>query len=342
MNLLVKDIGGILGYSPGGGSIANGGAVVMNLNTFGTGAGCPVSGIQPGAPFNLGRTNTHEIGHFFTLDHPWGPAAPSCAADDGFADTPNTGQETYFCPANGSEISCGNTVLTMNFMDYVNDACMYMFTPQQMAAADAYISAVIAPAIKPGVCTPATPTFNLLADNDEVLSCPDTDTEAVFTFTYSTVQDFDETTTFSASGQPAGTTVSFTPPSRSTDGPVTMTINNLMGSAQGDYTITVTGTSATENKSVDVTLKNNCTSIECDTYASAQNLNLTITDGSGGNPGMPLLTNVITVPDIGPIESLTLNVDVSHTYVSDLNCSYHTSRQHHFCGCMEWKLYRQR
>jgi len=69
MNFLIKPIGR-LGYSPLGGSLANGGTVVMNLNAFGSGSGCP--GFQPGAPYNLGRTVTHELGHFYSLEHPWG------------------------------------------------------------------------------------------------------------------------------------------------------------------------------------------------------------------------------------------------------------------------------
>jgi hypothetical protein len=66
MNILVKNInGGILGYSPLGGSIAAGQSVVLNLFAFGSGAGCPNSGVVPGAPYNLGRTVTHEVGHFY-------------------------------------------------------------------------------------------------------------------------------------------------------------------------------------------------------------------------------------------------------------------------------------
>ena len=56
MNFLIKDIGGgLLGFSPLGGNIAAGQAVTMNLGAFGSGAGCPDSGIVPGAPYDLGR-----------------------------------------------------------------------------------------------------------------------------------------------------------------------------------------------------------------------------------------------------------------------------------------------
>ncbi|OUR93968.1 hypothetical protein A9Q87_04485 [Flavobacteriales bacterium 34_180_T64] len=316
MNFLVKDIGGgLLGYSPGGGNLTQGMAVVMNLFSFGTGGGCAGSGIAPQAPFNLGRTVTHELGHFYNLQHTWGPAGPSCATDDGFADTPNTGVETYFCPAAGSAPGCvgGESILTMNYMDYVDDACMYMFTPDQMNAVDAYITTIIAPQIKPGVCAPAVPTFNMVAVESELSTCPDTDTQAVFTFNYTTVEGFNETTTFSAVGEPAGTTVAFNPTSRNDDGSFTMTVNGLFGSVLGEYTITVTGTSTSETKSVEVLLKNTCAVIVCDPYPSAMNLGIPIVDG---NPGIAAST--INIPDSGTIESMTVTVNLDHTWVADL------------------------
>ncbi|MBK8503408.1 MAG: hypothetical protein IPL46_15030 [Saprospiraceae bacterium] len=45
--------------------------------------GGPNSGAS--APFNLGRTVTHEVGHFLGLDHIWGDG---CQVDDGITDTP--------------------------------------------------------------------------------------------------------------------------------------------------------------------------------------------------------------------------------------------------------------
>ncbi|NRA93238.1 MAG: hypothetical protein HRU26_11240, partial [Psychroserpens sp.] len=274
MNFLVKPIGGILGYSPLGGNVTAGGAVVINTNTFGSGSGCPASGIVPQFPYNQGRTTTHELGHFYGLNHPWGPAGPTCAQDDGFTDTPNTGQETYGCPNAGSQVSCGNVVLHMNYMDYVNDACMYMFTPQQMGQVNAYVGGVLQSQFNVGVCGPGTPGFNLTANNSPISSCPNLDMSVDFSISYTTIAGFNENTTFSATGVPAGATVSFTPGSLNTDGDVTMTIGNLGATAQGTYTITVTGTSNSVTESVDVVLENNCTQIVCDTVASAQNLNL--------------------------------------------------------------------
>ncbi|MCB9361759.1 MAG: hypothetical protein H6588_10710, partial [Flavobacteriales bacterium] len=83
--------------------------------------------------------------------------------------------------------------------------------------------------------------------------CPTED--AVYNFTYNTFLSFNETTTFSASGQPAGSVVTFNPTTATADGtPVTMTISNLNASMVGSYTITITGTSTSVTKNNDVTM----------------------------------------------------------------------------------------
>ena len=140
MNFLVKDIGGgLLGFSPLGGNIAAGQAVTMNLGAFGSGAGCPDSGIVPGAPYDGGRTTTHELGHFFNLQHPF---SGSCTTDDGIADTPNIADPNYGCPNPGTINGCedGEFALTMSYMDYGNDACLYMFSEGQTDVVDAYVA----------------------------------------------------------------------------------------------------------------------------------------------------------------------------------------------------------
>jgi len=146
MNFIIKDTGaGNLGYSPLTGNVANGMAVVMNTICYGTGAGCPTSSIVPGAPYNLGRTVTHELGHFFGLNHTFivdGGTSCAPADGDGIADTPKVAGSTYGAPANGSVDGCvaGEKALTMNYMDYVNDASMYMFTPDQATIVEAFVT----------------------------------------------------------------------------------------------------------------------------------------------------------------------------------------------------------
>ncbi|NHM00779.1 zinc-dependent metalloprotease [Flavobacterium difficile] len=180
MNFVVRNIsGGILGYSPLGGSPNAGQTVVMDNNAFASGAGC--TGYVPGAPYNLGRTVTHELGHFFNLDHTFKSGnqnATNCAGadQDGIADTPKQAAATYGCAAAGSIDACNapEKVLSMNYMDYSNDACMYMFTEGQKNVMLAYINSIVSD-FKPNVLNnstfatsgfsiypnPSTGTFNL-------------------------------------------------------------------------------------------------------------------------------------------------------------------------------------
>lgn len=85
------------------------------------------------APFDLGRTTTHEIGHWLNLRHIWGDDGTGCAGSDFVADTPNQGGPNYGKPT-FPQISCGNGPngdMFVNFMDYVDDAAMVMFTAEQ-------------------------------------------------------------------------------------------------------------------------------------------------------------------------------------------------------------------
>jgi hypothetical protein len=88
-----------------------------------------------GNVYNLGRTATHEVGHYFGLKHVWGDDNGTCSIDDGIADTPLQGDNTYGCPAfprldNCSSVAPG--IMFMNYMDYTDDACMHLFTAGQV------------------------------------------------------------------------------------------------------------------------------------------------------------------------------------------------------------------
>jgi Pregnancy-associated plasma protein-A len=133
LNVWVCELsGGLLGYAqfPGGPAATDG--VVIAHDAFGTtGTAAP--------PFNLGRTATHEIGHWLNLYHIWGDDGTGCAGTDYVDDTPNQSGENTGCPT-FPKISCDNGPngdLFVNYMDYVDDPCMVMFTKGQVLRMDA-------------------------------------------------------------------------------------------------------------------------------------------------------------------------------------------------------------
>ncbi len=97
------------------------------------------------------------------------------------------------------------------------------------------------------------PDFTITTLNGSLRACQATGS-IVYNFTYTTLEGFNENTVFSASGNPAGSTITFNPASRSTTGTFTMTVGNLGGAALGDYSIVVTGTSASITKTRTVVL----------------------------------------------------------------------------------------
>ncbi len=121
---------GILGYAqfPGGSSATDG--VVIHTNAFGRGA------YSLFTTYNKGRTATHEVGHWLNLRHIWGDA--TCGSDL-VNDTPTHNTANYGCPAAGHLSTCTGTPveMTMNYMDYTDDRCMYMFTVGQKARINA-------------------------------------------------------------------------------------------------------------------------------------------------------------------------------------------------------------
>jgi hypothetical protein len=149
-----------LGYSnlPGGSpSIYDG--VVVDYRAFGTvgAVNLPSPGINP---YNKGRTTTHELGHFFNLYHPWGTGAdnPSCLSNpDLVADTPPTSGPFTGCPSH-PRVSCDSTAMFMNFMDYVNDNCMNIFTNGQKTRMLAALNSNARKGLKNAVDCSSTPT----------------------------------------------------------------------------------------------------------------------------------------------------------------------------------------
>lgn len=129
LNIWVCNLGGgVLGYAqfPGGSAATDG--VVVTHTAFGTTG-------TAAAPFNKGRTATHEVGHWLNLFHIWGDDGTACTGSDNVNDTPNAAGPNYGCPS-FPKLSCSNGPngdMHMNYMDYSDDACMYMFTNGQKA-----------------------------------------------------------------------------------------------------------------------------------------------------------------------------------------------------------------
>jgi len=121
LNFWVCDLsGGLLGYAqfPGGAASTDG--VVCDYQYVGD-IGTAT------APFNLGRTGTHEVGHWLNLRHIWGDG--NCNADDFVSDTPVSDASNVGCAI--GHVSCGTTDMVQNYMDYSDDACMNLYTVGQ-------------------------------------------------------------------------------------------------------------------------------------------------------------------------------------------------------------------
>ncbi|MEO6693596.1 MAG: M43 family zinc metalloprotease [Ignavibacteria bacterium] len=168
LNIWVCNLGSYLGYAqfPGGPAATDG--VVVGYQYFGnTGAAV--------YPFDKGRTATHEVGHWINLRHIWGDDGTGCTGSDLVTDTPNQADENYGCPGFPT-ISCSNGPngeMYMNYMDYTDDRCMFMFTIGQSSRMSAALNGTRASILTSNGCTPpASPSGqendNLSRGNDKV------------------------------------------------------------------------------------------------------------------------------------------------------------------------------
>ena len=135
LNLWVCNLGGgLLGYAqfPGGPASTDG--VVILFSAFGTQG-------EVAAPFDKGRTATHEVGHWLNLRHIWGDTV-DCSGTDRVSDTPNAAGPNYGKPT-FPHITCNNGPygdMFMNYMDYVDDDTMFQFTPGQVTRMNAALA----------------------------------------------------------------------------------------------------------------------------------------------------------------------------------------------------------
>lgn len=130
LNIYTNTAGGNLGYAyvpSGGGVVGNSwDRVVIYWASFG--ANAPI-----GSPYNLGRTVTHEVGHYLGLYHTFagGCSSPSGCNQNGdlICDT-NPESSPNFSPC--TRTTCGSPDPTNNYMDYSDDICMTEFTVEQV------------------------------------------------------------------------------------------------------------------------------------------------------------------------------------------------------------------
>lgn len=148
---------GLLGYAQfPGGSNSTDGVVVLYSSV-----GSLTTPNSTGGVYGYGRTLTHESGHYFNLLHIWGDDSGACTGTDNVSDTPNQGSENYSCPT-FPNVSCSNGPngdMFMDYMDYVDDQCMHMFTTGQKTRMRAVLEGGPRTSLVTSAgCTPATGT----------------------------------------------------------------------------------------------------------------------------------------------------------------------------------------
>lgn len=125
LNIWVCDLfGRTLAYSsmPGGSLLTDG--IVIQYGVVGDEKS--LSGA-----YNMGRTLTHETGHWLGLKHIWGDVEDQGCGDDGIADTPPQSHSSNGCNTFPKLSACSVNEygdMFMNYMDFTDDACMNMFT----------------------------------------------------------------------------------------------------------------------------------------------------------------------------------------------------------------------
>lgn len=138
----------VLGYAQFPGGTANTDGVVIGYEYFGR--------PSTGAPYSLGRTATHEVGHWLNLRHIWGDDSnqngtctigSECSGSDQVTDTPNACDENFgstSCYTKDCPTTPINGEMFYNYMDYTDDGAMYGFTAGQVTRSAALFASGLA------------------------------------------------------------------------------------------------------------------------------------------------------------------------------------------------------
>lgn len=262
------DNSGLPGMPSNGGS-ANTDGVVMNFNAFGTNAlNDGTFTLNP--TYNLGRTATHEVGHWLGLRHIWGDGA--CSQDDFCNDTPLAGAANYGCPT--GNVSCGSVDMIENYMDYTNDNCMNIFTQDQKTRIRTVLnvcprrsslvnSTVCSASNAPPVCSFSASSTTIVAGSS--VSFTDATTGNPTSWSW----NFDNTTQGGV-----------TPTTSSSQNPTNITYNNV-----GTYQVQLTATNAngtcTSTQTINVVMSSGCDTLS--NFVSTDTLTVYLSN-QGSNP----------------------------------------------------------
>ena len=246
--------GGLLGYAqfPSNstlpGMAANGGPEINSGVVCGTGTIGSVAMPGTAAPYNLGRTLTHEVGHWIGLRHIWGDG--DCTVDDFCADTPNASGSNFGCATgNDSCAADAGTDMVENYMDYSDDACMDTFTADQVLRILTVMDNADGLSNLSGSTTGSVDYSVVFTSTEEVVCAPN---NAVYTFDYIAVAPFAGTVNLTASIVPAVGTVTLSQSSVTTD-TTGMTVT-VSGATPGTYTVTMSADNAGDITDFDLDL----------------------------------------------------------------------------------------
>ncbi len=165
------------------------------------------------------------------------------------------------------------------------------------------------------------PGFFMVEATLDPIACKDT--AATFHFNYAPYNGFSETTTFSAAGNPSGSSVTFSPTSRNTTGTVTMVVSDLGTTPEGDYPLIITGTptsASVKTKNVNLAFFNgSCASVgntDYDTSTTLVQFN-TINNTSAKPSGYSNYKAISTDVNRNSSYNLTVNVNTAGNYTTN-------------------------